>query len=325
MEFGSNEAVHLMNEWGGQKIPFLFVIDYEMKKVLLYKIDRDLPDNIAFSFPFKKANTIDHDVIRKYTFRKFPVSFDEYDEAFQSVKSHIFKGNSFLLNLTFPSLIETDLSLREIFDYSNATYKLWLDEKFVVFSPETFIQISNGVISSKPMKGTIRASEPNALQKILNDNKETAEHHTIVDLIRNDLSMVATDVSVKQFRYIDLIRTNQEDILQVSSEIVGNLPLNYPEKIGTIIFKLLPAGSITGAPKRKTIEVIEMAEKYDRNFYSGICGYFDGLYLDSTVMIRFIEMKDDQMWFHSGGGITNNSIVELEYQELIDKIYVPIV
>jgi para-aminobenzoate synthetase component 1 len=173
------------------------------------------------------------------------------------------------------------------------------------------------------MKGTIDASIENAEQLILQDDKETAEHYTIVDLIRNDISIVATHVQVEKFRYIDTIKTSNKTLLQVSSKIVGELPTNYLEQLGNIIFSLLPAGSISGAPKKKTLEIIQEAEKVDRGFYTGTCFYFDGKSIDSCVLIRFIEQTSNGLVYKSGGGITINSDVEKEYQELIDKIYVP--
>jgi len=87
---------------------------------------------------------------------------------------------------------------------------------------------------------------------------------------------------------------------------------------------LLPAGSITGAPKPKTMEIIDQAEGYERGFYTGICGCFDGENLDSAVMIRFIEQEGEQLIFKSGGGITSQSDLNKEYEELIQKVYVPI-
>ena len=174
------------------------------------------------------------------------------------------------------------------------------------------------------MKGTIDASIPSAAQLLMNDPKEAAEHATIVDLIRNDLSMVANQVSVSRYRYIDTLQTNQGAILQTSSEIQGILPENYPEHLGEIIFRLLPAGSITGAPKKKTMQIIREAETYDRGFYTGIMGYSDGINLDSAVMIRFVEQEGEKMYFKSGGGITCQSDAESEYNEMKQKIYVPI-
>ena len=90
------------------------------------------------------------------------------------------------------------------------------------------------------------------------------------------------------------------------------------------MYALLPAGSICGAPKNKTVEIIKEVEGDDRNYFTGIFGYFDGHQLDSGVMIRFIEKQEEQLVFKSGGGITAQSDLILEYQEMIDKVYVPI-
>jgi para-aminobenzoate synthetase component 1 len=131
-------------------------------------------------------------------------------------------------------------------------------------------------------------------------------------------------VEVKRYRYIDKLITNKKNLLQVSSEISGQLPLGFHHRLGDILFALLPAGSICGAPKAKTLEIIEQAEGYNRGFYSGIFGYFDGKNLDSAVMIRFVEQDDDKLIFKSGGGITAQSDLKNEYEELIQKVYVPI-
>jgi para-aminobenzoate synthetase component 1 len=144
-------------------------------------------------------------------------------------------------------------------------------------------------------------------------------------LIRNDLSLVAKNVKVDKFRYVEKIRTNNKSLLQVSSRISGELPGNYEENIGSILFDLLPAGSISGAPKKKTLEIINEAENYKRGYYTGVFGVFDGKNLDSAVMIRFIERVGEELYFKSGGGITYMSKPEQEYQELIDKVYVPII
>lgn len=174
------------------------------------------------------------------------------------------------------------------------------------------------------MKGTIDAALPGAENLLLNNEKELAEHYTIVDLIRNDLSMVAKNVKVDRFRFIDRIKTHRHELLQMSSEISGELAENYMERIGDIFFSMLPAGSVTGAPKKKTLEVIREAEQYDRGYYTGVFGVFDGSCLDSGVMIRFIEKVREGLLYKSGGGITTRSHFEEEYQELIEKIYVPL-
>ncbi|MEY4539350.1 MAG: hypothetical protein RLZZ306_1107, partial [Bacteroidota bacterium] len=158
-----------------------------------------------------------------------------------------------------------------------------------------------------------------------NDKKEFAEHTTIVDLIRNDISMISEKVWVEKFRYISRIHTHEGDLLQVSSEICGKLAADYQSQIGTLLFKLLPAGSICGAPKPQTLAIIKAAENYNRGYYTGVFGIFDGKNLDSSVMIRFIEKQEDgTLIFKSGGGITVFSDARSEYQEMIDKVYLPI-
>lgn len=136
--------------------------------------------------------------------------------------------------------------------------------------------------------------------------------------------MISRNVYVEKYRYIDKIISNQKNLLQVSSKIAGKLSENYGERIGEILATLLPAGSVTGAPKKKTVEIIKEAEKYDRGYYCGICGYFDGRNLDSGVMIRFIENINGEYYYKTGGGITIYSDVKSEYEELKNKIYVPI-
>ncbi|MBP1671105.1 MAG: aminodeoxychorismate synthase component, partial [Bacteroidetes bacterium] len=160
---------------------------------------------------------------------------------------------------------------------------------------------------------------------ILKDYKESCEHNTIVDLIRNDLGKVSGRVWVEKFKYIDKIETDRGDILQVSSDIRGELPVGYGNNLGDIIFSMLPAGSVSGAPKSSTLRLISKAEREKRGFYTGVFGYFDGTVLDSAVLIRFIEKKSDgSLFYHSGGGITVNSMCKDEYEELIAKIYLPL-
>ncbi len=324
--FTKEEAIVRMNNLGSLHIPFLFVIDFLMRAPIVLPLDEVDSRCIAFDIQGIRNFTSVEPINRKIEFIQFPISYEHYIAAFENVVCHIREGNSYLLNLTFPTRIDSNLNLREIFFLSNAKYKLLIENQFVVFSPEPFVRICNGVISSHPMKGTIDASIENAQDIILNDEKELAEHTTIVDLIRNDLSMVATDIHVESFQYVERISTNRKDLLQLSSKISGTLPAEYHKHIGTILFTLLPAGSISGAPKKKTIEIILETEQYDRGYYTGVFGYFNGHLLDSGVMIRFIEKGEEGLlYYKSGGGITAMSKPEQEYQELIDKVYVPLI
>ena len=314
-----------INQLARKKIPFLCLIDFDQLKPLVYQLSEIDPSQLKYEINgMSNAIGATHRPTLT-TWNRSPISKDRYRRAFDQVQHHLARGDTFLLNLTFPTSVDTNLNLEEIFTCSHAKYKVWLKDHFVTFSPEPFIRIHQGIISSFPMKGTIRSSEPNATEVILNNRKETEEHLTIVDLIRNDLAMVAEQVIVEQFRYVEPIKTSQADLLQVSSKISGKLQSEFWPNLGDLLLQLLPAGSISGAPKKKTIEIIKQAEGYQRGYFTGIVGLFDGESFDSGVMIRFIEQSNHDLNFKSGGGITVNSEWEKEYQEMIDKVYVPII
>lgn len=315
------EAILSMNQYGSSGEPFIFLIDFEMEKPLVIAL-KDMPANVLFDFQGYR-NYSNPPVIESFTLHATPPPLEIYKEAFDKVMHELNYGNSFLLNLTYRSKLNNDINLKHVFATSKAKYRLLLKNEFVVFSPETFIQIKDGFVYSYPMKGTIDASIKNAEKLLLESEKEEAEHYTIVDLIRNDLSIIAKDVQVTKFRYLDYIKSDNGDLFQASSEIRGMLPKNYHRVLGDLIFSLLPAGSISGAPKKKTIEIIQSVEGTKRGYYTGVAGIFDGSQLDSFVMIRYIEKEQKEYYYRSGGGITNMSDLETEYNELIQKIYVP--
>lgn len=314
-----------MNNWAEAGIPFLFMIDFELNKPLIFRLGEIDHQKLLYNINGVTNCLNNTSITKQLHLKKFPEKYEDYLAKLNKIKEEIAFGNSYLLNLTCSSQIDLNLSLMEVYLMSNSRYKIWFEGEFVCFSPETFITIRDGIIKSFPMKGTIDASVPDAEKVILNDYKETAEHNTIVDLIRNDLSTVSKRVRVERFRYIDTIITNEKRLLQVSSEISGELNKNYSAHIGDIIFALLPAGSVSGAPKRKTTEIIAATEGHERGYYTGIVGIFDGQNLDSGVMIRFIEKTATGYIYRSGGGITSFSDPLSEYKEMIDKIYVPIV
>ena len=312
-----------MNVLGKARTPFLFIIDFEQHKPIVRPLSEVDPNELLYDFHGVHNHSAVFSSDTRLRMTRSSLDFAVYRRAFDYVVHQLQTGNSFLVNLTFPTEIQINLSLQELFYRSQARYKLWMRDALVVFSPESFIQIDKGYIRTYPMKGTIDATVPEARQKILHDPKEMAEHTTIVDLLRNDLSRWAKQVEVKRFRYVEEIKTTRSTLLQVSSEIVGTLPSGYHQHLGDILSSLLPAGSISGAPKPKTLEIIREAEQGLRGYYTGVMGYYDGTVVDSGVMIRFIEQKGDRYFYRSGGGITARSVLEAEYRELHDKVYVP--
>jgi len=306
----------ILNSLGKKREPFIFIIDFEAKKLKYFLLEDLKNEDIEFCIDthYKKHNK---------SFSHVSIPFNNYKAKFDKILQHIKNGNTYLLNLTQPSKINTTLSLKEIYNLANAKYKLRYKDKFVCFSPESFIQIRDNKIHTYPMKGTIDASIPDAKQQILNNQKEMAEHIMVVDLLRNDLSIVAKKVKVNKFRYVQTISAGDKKLLQVSSHISGELESDWHKNIGDILKALLPAGSISGTPKKKTIEIIKEIENYNRDYFSGVFGVYDGKKLDSGVMIRFIEKQKNGYIYKSGGGITCDSVAEDEYMELQDKIYLP--
>lgn len=313
-----------MDELSLRKVPYFFIVDFLAQNVEVFKEDKIEKSGLLIDFQNFSNTKKQQPLSKNIEWKSFPETLESFKIGFDKVQKNIHFGNSYLVNYTRKTKIETNLTLEEIFYHSSAKYKVFYKDFFVFFSPETFVKIIDGKILTYPMKGTIDASMENAAEVLRNDIKEKAEHYTVVDLLRNDLSIVADDVKVDKFQYIDFIKTKQKDLYAMSSEISGIIKPEFYGKLGSIMKKLLPAGSILGAPKPKTQEIILDAEEYDRGYYTGVCGWFDGENLDSCVMIRFIEKEGDQLYFKSGGGITHMSKLEDEYEEMKNKIYVPI-
>jgi len=306
-----------LNTYGGQREPFFFCISYDLTQWEVVKLSQ-LPKNIKFELDINKKSL--HQTDLKTTF----IKKEDYKNKFNKIQKEILSGNTYLANLTTSTKLNTTKSLEELYNLANGKFKLFYRDKFICFSPERFIECKDNKMLTYPMKGTIDANISNAKQKILEDSKELAEHTMVVDLLRNDLSIVASSVKVDNFRYCETIKAGDKQLIQVSSQISGKLEDNWQDNIGYILTSLLPAGSITGAPKKKTIEIIDEVEGYKRGFFTGIFGVFDGENLDSAVMIRFIQKDESgKLVYKSGGGITSDSDLEKEYQEMIDKVYVP--
>ena len=319
-----------LNHLADGKDPFLFVINYAGTEAYIRKLSEIAPNECLYDFEgIINVKRQSLSAVAKHPMWKvYEPDFEDFTKSFEAVKSNIRRGNSYLANLTCKVAVDCDLPFEDIFQRAKGKYKILLKDKnsnrqFVCFSPETFVRIKNGMIYSYPMKGTIDVSIPDAGQVLMDDEKETAEHATIVDLIRNDLSRVAEHVRVDRYRYIDVLHTNKGNILQTSSEISGKLPSDYQKYIGDILAEMLPAGSITGAPKDKTMEIIHEAEGYDRGFYSGVMGIYDNGELNSAVMIRFLEQDGQGTFFKAGGGITSKSDCRKEYEEVLQKVYLP--
>lgn len=321
----SKEVQRRMNDSGKGNRPFLFAIDFEMENGIFVEdplSQKDILFRIGDTKNYEDLILPPDESLLKI---KNIIPYGDYVEKYNAVSRGLMRGDTYLINLTAKTEIESTISLQQMLKSTLSPFGICAWDSFISFSPERFVRIENGIISSCPMKGTIDDSIPGASDIILNDYKESCEHNTITDLIRNDIGKVSERVWVESFRYIDNIKTDRGTILQVSSDIRGELPSGYRNNLGDIIFSMLPAGSVSGAPKPSTLKLISGAEGEVRGFYTGVFGYFDGKMLDSAVLIRFIEkMADGTLFYRSGGGITVNSVCKEEYEELITKIYLPL-
>ncbi len=321
------QFVEQLNRYGQAGTPCLFLLDFELQRPRLWRLADLSPEQVRYYFNGQSnapaALSLSPHIVADL--HPYPIARDQYRTAFERVQKGLRYGDSFLCNLTFPTAIRPAATLPELFAAVQARYRLWVRDELLCFSPEIFVRISDNTIHSNPMKGTQPARQPGDEQRLLDSAKERAEHATIVDLIRNDLSTVARQVRVKRYRYLDQLLTSRGPLWQTSTHITGQLPTDWRSHLGDTLLRLLPAGSVSGAPKPKTLELIRAAEGRPRGYYTGIAGLYDGQSLDSCVLIRFIEQDmSGALRYWSGGGITAQSNWAEEYEEMVQKVYLPL-
>lgn len=324
-------AAELMDRLCKEGTPHLFIFSFEADRAFVMPLEDVDPDYIRFSVPGTSSahsgrpiGNANSGADKEITLVKNPLPFEQYNKMFAGAAYHLRLGDTYLINLTCSTPVTTAVTLEQLYAAVHAPFKLWVKDSFVVFSPERFISINGDCINTYPMKGTIDATLPDAEARILADAKEAAEHATITDLLRNDINMVARNTQVVSYRYTDKIITTTGSLLQISSHIRGTLLPELQSRHGSVLHTLLPAGSVTGAPKQRTVSIIKAIETHTRGFYTGVFGVFNGKDTDSAVMIRFIEQTPAGLVYKSGGGITTQSRAEDEYREMIDKVYVPV-
>lgn len=253
---------------------------------------------------------------------------DEYIETVEKFRQYIRTGDIYIANLTQRFCCETTKepyevykNLRHINPAPFAAFMNVEDFSIVSSSPERFLEIRNNVVETRPIKGTRprgKNSEEDLKNKmeLINSEKDKSELLMIVDLERNDLSKVCKPYSVKVTELFEL--EEYSTVFHLVSTVIGELKEEHTAV--DCIKACFPGGSITGAPKVRSMEVIEELEPTRRNIYTGCIGYlgFDGN-ADFNIVIRTILMKDKKAYLGVGGGITWESIKEDEYEETLDK------
>ena len=256
-----------------------------------------------------------------------------YKFSINSLREMISAGDFFQANLTrkFFGKFQKKVSQNENFQLfieltkqSPANYSAFMrfDDNFIISSsPELFLKSKGGNIFSRPIKGTIKRGktpqEDRENKKYLkNSLKEKAENLMIVDLVRNDLSRVCAPLTIKVKNLFNI--ATYKTIYHLSSEIHGKIAQKF--SIFDAVRVCFPPGSMTGAPKIKTMEVLSDFEKINRGIYSGAIGYFKGANeVNLAVVIRTLIVKENCFEFQVGGGITFDSDAEFELQETYAK------
>jgi para-aminobenzoate synthetase component 1 len=252
----------------------------------------------------------------------------EYAQAFRRVQKHIREGDCYQVNLTqrFRARASGDawhayLKLQEINPAPFAAYLDLPDGKVLCSSPELFLRVIGGRVSTKPIKGTRpRSSDPSRDRELADAlraaSKDRAENVMIVDLLRNDLGKSCVPGSIRADELFDV--ESFASVHHLVSTVKGRLA---PDKDALdLLAGCFPGGSITGAPKLRSMEIIEALEPYRRGVYCGAIGYvgFDGD-MEVNIAIRTLVQHGEFIYAWAGGGVVADSEVGAEYQESLDK------
>ena len=279
---------------------------------------------------YYKASEFSVDYVLPTVILKSNYTKEEYIHKIEKAREYILDGDIFEVNLSqcFSALIKPDYPLDLLYNklrnINKAPFSAYLNFdslKILSASPERFLSITNRHIETRPIKGTISRSadsieDINLMEILKNSSKDRAENVMIVDLMRNDLGKICTIGSVVVDSLCEVESfTNVHHLVSV---VEGDL--EYGRSTLDIIKACFPGGSITGAPKIRSMEIIEELEECNRGVYCGSVGYFGfNGNVDLSIAIRTVVVNNDTLSFHAGGAITLDSDPLTEYNETLLK------
>lgn len=253
---------------------------------------------------------------------------EEYGQMVEKAKHYIKEGDIFQVVLSNPLSAKASGSLFDTYRLLRASnpspYMFYFNSSDIEIagaSPETLVKVEDKKVSTFPLAGTRPrgkdAMEDKALEaELLADEKERAEHNMLVDLGRNDIGKIARLGSVAVDKYMDIERFSH--VMHIGSTVVGEL--SEDKDAIDAVDAILPAGTLSGAPKFKACQIIEELEQSKRGIYGGAIGYLDfSGNLDVCIAIRLVYKKDDSIYIRSGAGIVYDSVPEKEAVECINK------
>ncbi len=310
------QLIIVKNELTGE----MFEINYGVEDYLW-----DLGNNI-------KSPTIDFKEIVWEDLEMFETNMnkEKFTEIVNKAKEYIKEGDIFQVNLSQrftgeigdKDSLELYRILREINPSPFASYVALDDFKIISQSPERLVRLKDGISDTRPIAGTRRLEKGNEDKnqklsvEMLNDPKECAEHVMLVDLERNDIGKLAKFGTVKVDEFMVVERYSH--VMHLVSNVSGELKENYDSI--DLLESMFPGGTITGAPKIRSMEIIEELEPTRRGFYTGSLGYIDySGNMDFNIIIRSFIEKENKVHFQVGAGIVYDSIPEREYKETINK------
>ncbi len=312
--------------------PWALIIDHKQKKSVLVGDKNDLRTrrewNDLIRFITDKGPLKRRQKFKVMSEVSSNMSEADYATSFAKIKSYIQEGDCYQVNLAqrFHAMVEgapweAYQMLRTINPSPFSAYLNYEDFQILSNSPERFLSVHDQVVETKPIKGTRPRSKNNAednalMKELLNSKKDQAENVMIVDLLRNDISKNCALGSVKVPKLFNI--ESYPNVHHMVSTITGKLRDN--RSAIDLLRGSFPGGSITGAPKLRSMEIIEELEPHRRGIYCGSIGYIsnDGS-MDTNIAIRTILHKNNKMYFYAGGGIVYDSDVKAEYQETFDK------
>jgi anthranilate synthase component 1 len=250
-------------------------------------------------------------------------SREEHERRVVRAKEHIVAGDAFQIVLSQRAVRRTDASAvglyRALRRINPSPYLFLLelgDVSLVGSSPETHVKLQGGRASLNPIAGTIASGE-GAAESLLASEKDRAEHVMLVDLGRNDLSRVCLPGTVRVERFLE--PEHYSHVVHLVSEVVGEIQPG--RNAFDLVRATFPAGTVSGAPKVRAMQIISELEGYGRGTYAGVVGYAlpDGD-LDTCIAIRTLVLRDGVAYLQAGGGIVADSDPAAEHQECLDKL-----
>jgi anthranilate synthase component I len=246
----------------------------------------------------------------------------------ETAKEHIRKGDIFqvVLSQRFEAFYDDNpFHLYRTLRTSNASpYMFYLDfddYQILGTSPESLVKIQKGIVTTNPIagtkkRGTTKAEDEAIAESLLQDEKELAEHKMLVDLGRNDIGRVSELGSVQVTKYMQIER--YKHVMHIVSEVNGRLKSGYHAI--DVIKACLPAGTVSGAPKIRAMQIIHQLEQQRRNVYAGAIGYIScSGNMDLALAIRTMVVKNHKAIVQAGAGVVFDSIAESEYEETWNK------